>query len=105
LADKFTADTEFGNEDSVRNHWNAGGTQRDAFLAKLDKVASLRDLVPDGTDMVDFALKFTLANPAVTCPIPGMKTPEQAKQNAAAATGELDKAILGKIDTIFPPGR
>jgi myo-inositol catabolism protein IolS len=101
LADKFTADTEFGNEDSVRNHWNAGGTQRDAFLAKLDKVASLRDLVPDGTDMVDFAL----ANPAVTCPIPGMKTPEQAKQNAAAATGELDKAILGKIDTIFPPGR
>ena len=53
--------------------------------------------------MVDFALKFTLANPAVTCPIPGMKTPEQAKQNAAAADGELDKATLEKIDTICSP--
>ena len=53
--------------------------------------------------MVDLALKFTLANPAVTCPIPGMKTPEQAKQNAAAADGELDQATLKKIDAICSP--
>jgi myo-inositol catabolism protein IolS len=101
LADKFSTDTKF--EDSVRDKWNPGEDQRDDFLAKLDKVAALRELVPDGTNMVDFALKFTLANPAVTCPIPGMKTPEQAKQNAAAADGELDKATLKKIDTICPP--
>jgi len=102
LADKFSADTKF--EDSVRQKWNAGAGQRDDFLAKLDRVAALRELLPDGTDMVDFALKFVLANPAVTCPIPGMKTPEQAKQNAAAADGELDEATLKKIDTICPPG-
>ena len=101
LADKFSTDTKF--EDSVRDKWNPGEDQRDDFLAKLDTVAALRELVPDGTNMVDFALKFTLANPAVTCPIPGMKTPEQAKQNAAAADGELDKATLKKIDTICPP--
>ena len=105
LADKFSTDTKFDDSDSVRDKWNPGESQRDGFLAKLDKVAALRALVPDGTNMVDFALKFTLANPAVTCPIPGMKTPEQAKQNAAAADGELDKAILEKIDTICPPGK
>jgi myo-inositol catabolism protein IolS len=105
LADKFSADTKFDDSDSVRDKWNPGESQRDGFLAKLDKVAALRALVPDGTNMVDFALKFTLANPAVTCPIPGMKTPEQAKQNAAAADGALDKAILEKIDTICPPGK
>ncbi len=103
LADKFTADTRF--EDSVRDHWNPGGSQRDDFLAKLDKVAALRELVPEGMNMVNFALRFTLANPAVTCPIPGMKTPEQAKQNATAADGELDQATLKKIDAICPPGK
>lgn len=102
LADKFTEETVF--EDSVRDHFNPGGRQRDSFVARLKKVAELRELVPEGTDMVDFALKFTLANPAVTCPIPGMKTPEQASQNAAAAEGELDKATLERIDAICPPG-
>ena len=37
--------------------------------------------------------------------IAGVKTPEQAKQNAAAADGDLDKASLDKIDTICPPGK
>ena len=103
MADKFTADTRF--EDSVRDHWNPEESQRDDFLARLDKVAAIRELVPEGRNMVDLALKFTLANPAVTCPIPGMKTSEQAKQNAAAADGELDQATLKKIDAICPPGK
>ena len=103
LADKFTEETRFSDDDSVRDHWNPGGSQRDTFLSRLEQVAALRQLVPDGMNMVDFALKFTLANPAVTCPIPGMKTPDQAKQNAAAADGVLDQAILNKIDTICPP--
>ena len=102
LADKFTADTTF--DDDVRVKWNPGQGQRDDFLAKLDTVAALRELVPEGSDMVDFALKFVLANPAVTCPIPGMKTPEQAKQNAAAGTGALDADTLAKIDAICPAG-
>lgn len=105
LTDKFTAETKFHDADSVRDKWNQGGSQRDDFLAKLGQVAELRKLLPDGMTMVDFALKFTLANPAVTCPIPGMKTPDQAKQNAAAADGKLDQAILKKIDAIFPPAK
>lgn len=102
LADKFTADTRF--DDTVRQKWNPGGNQRQDFEDKLDKVARIRDLVPAGSTMLDLALKFTLANPAVTCPIPGMKTPEQAKQNAAAADGALDENTLKTLDTICPPG-
>ena len=68
MADKFTADTRF--EDMVRDLWNPGESQRDDFLAKLDKVAAIRELVPEGRNMVDLALRFTLANPAVTVPFP-----------------------------------
>ncbi|NLF31435.1 MAG: aldo/keto reductase [Planctomycetes bacterium] len=102
LADKFTEATRF--DDIVRQSWNPDGSGRADFLARLDTVAKLRDLVPAGSTMVDLALKFTLAHPAVTCPIPGMKSPEQARQNAAAGDGELDRAVLRRIDAICPPG-
>tara|TARA_A100001037_G_scaffold288917_1_gene300131 strand:- start:3504 stop:3605 length:102 start_codon:yes stop_codon:yes gene_type:complete len=32
-----------------------------------------------------------------------MRTPDQAKQNAAAGTGKLDKSVLEQIDTTCPP--
>lgn len=102
LADKFTEKTRF--DDTVRQKWNPGEAQREEFLAKLDKVAELRRVVPEGSTMLELALQFVLANPAVTCPIPGMKTPQQARSNAAAADMELDEATLKKIDEICPPG-
>ncbi len=101
LVDKFTAETRF--DDIVRQKWNPDGNQREDFLEKLEKVAALRRLVPEGSSMLDLALQFVLANPAVTCPIPGMKTPEQARSNAAAADGELDEATLKAIDEICAP--
>jgi myo-inositol catabolism protein IolS len=103
LADKFSPDTRF--DDTVRTKWNPRGDQREDFLAKLETVTALRELVPDGSSMIEFALRFVLANPAVTCPIPGMKTPDQARANAAAADGELSKETLAAIDAICPSGR
>jgi myo-inositol catabolism protein IolS len=100
LADKFTADSQF--TDSVRERWNEG-SQREQLLKQLEKVEQLRPLVREGRSMVDVALQFTLANPAVTCPIPGMKTPEQARENAGAADGELSPEDLKLIDQISPP--
>ncbi len=102
LADKFSQETKF--EDIVRQKWNPDGDQRTDFVEKLAQVARLRELVPEGSSMIDFALKFVLANPAVTCPIPGMKTPEQAAQNAAAADGSLAAGIIDRINKICPPG-
>jgi len=100
LSGKFTPETRF--TDSVRERWNEG-RERARFLAQLAQVEQLQGLVREGRSMVDVALQFTLAHPAVTCPIPGMKTPEQARQNAAAADGELTPEELKLIDEISPP--
>ena len=101
LADKFSEETRF--EDSVRQKWNPGGKQRDDFVANVRKVAELRSAVGSGRNMAEMALQFVLANPAVTCPIPGMKNPEQARANAKAADGTLTEEELKKIDEICPP--
>ena len=101
LADKFDETTRF--EDDVRASWNPGGAGRQTFLSRLDVVSRLRSVMRPGQSMLDMALQFTLGHPAVTCPIPGMKSPDQARANAAAADGELDGEQLAAIDAICPP--
>jgi aryl-alcohol dehydrogenase-like predicted oxidoreductase len=51
----------------------------------LEVVERLRPLVPAGATMTQTALRWTLMFEAVSCAIPGAKTPEQARENAAAA--------------------
>jgi aryl-alcohol dehydrogenase-like predicted oxidoreductase len=50
----------------------------------LQAVEALRKLVPGGTTMAQFALRWILMDPAVSVVIPGAKTPDQARANAAA---------------------
>ncbi len=102
LTGKFTPETRF--TDSVREKWNEGQA-RENFLQNLQKVERIKPLVNEKRSLVDIALQFVLAHPAVTCPIPGMKSPAQARQNAAAADGELSAEELSLIDSIFPPQR
>jgi aryl-alcohol dehydrogenase-like predicted oxidoreductase len=51
----------------------------------LDAVEALRALVPGGMTLAQFALRWILMFEAVTCVIPGAKTPAQAEENARAA--------------------
>ena len=51
----------------------------------LQAVEELRPLVPAGWTMAQFALRWILMFEAVSCAIPGAKTPEQAEDNACAA--------------------
>jgi aryl-alcohol dehydrogenase-like predicted oxidoreductase len=51
----------------------------------LDVVEQIRPLVPAGITMTQFALKWILMNPAVTCAIPGAKNPKQVEENTKAA--------------------
>lgn len=51
----------------------------------LEVVDRLRPLVPPGATMSQIALRWTLMFEAVSCAIPGAKTPQQARDNAAAA--------------------
>ena len=101
LAGKFDADTRF--DDSVRADWNPRGARRADLLARLEVVSRLRGVLRPGQTMAELALQFTLAHPAVTCPIPGMKNPRQARANAAAASGQLDGEQLAAIAAICPP--
>ena len=100
LTGKFDETTRF--DDMVRSGWNAGGA-RQTFLSRLAVVSRLRSVLRPGQSMLEMALQFTLAHPAVTCPIPGMKSPEQARANTAAADGELEAKQLDAIAAICPP--
>jgi len=72
-------------------------------IRDVQTVAKLRPALKRGQSMVELALQFTLAHPAVTCPIPGMKNPDQARSNAAAADGRLTPQQRRIIDQASPP--
>jgi aryl-alcohol dehydrogenase-like predicted oxidoreductase len=55
------------------------------FELGLELVERLRPLVPNGTPMAAWAMAWILTHPAVTCAIPGGKTPEQVEENVRAA--------------------
>jgi aryl-alcohol dehydrogenase-like predicted oxidoreductase len=94
LAGKYDADSTFS--DSVRSRWNGGEGRKD-YLRLIEQVDSLRFLSGAERTMAQAALAWLLANPAVTCPIPGAKSPEQARANAAAADVELTDDELGQV--------
>ena len=99
-ADKFTAETRF--TDTVRQGWN-DGKARERFLGELATVGKLRFLKRDGRDMARAALQFVLSHEAVTTAIPGAKSPEQARANAAAGeAGGLTRDELAKVHEVTP---
>ncbi len=73
--------------------------------AKLDAVEKLVQLADDaGMTMIDMALGFVLAHPAVTAPIIGPRTMEQLESQIGAAELALPTDVLDEIDKIVPPG-
>lgn len=58
-------------------------------LREVERIKS--EEVPEGADMAAWALGWCLKDPAVSCVIPGCKSPEQVRTNAAAADLEMVK--------------
>ncbi len=91
LTGRLTRETVFDESDHRR--FNRHGEAFDAgeTFAGLDYetglafVEELRPLVPAGATMAQLALRWILMADAVTAAIPGAKSPEQARANAAAA--------------------
>jgi len=91
LSGKITANTKFEADD--HRLFNRDGEAFDKgetfsgvdFELSLQAVEELRALVPQGWSMAQFALRWILMHPAVTCTIPGAKRPSQAEDNIAAA--------------------
>lgn len=91
LADKFTPKTTFGASDH-RNFnrdgqaFNVGETFAGLPFEKgLEIIAELRNLVPFGMPMADFALRWILDHEAVSVVIPGASSPQQARANVVAS--------------------
>ncbi|TGD65067.1 aldo/keto reductase [Tabrizicola sp. WMC-M-20] len=91
LTGKMSADSQFAADD--HRAFNRNGEAFDKgetfsgvpFDVALEAVEALRPLVPKGTPMAAFALRWIMMEQAVTVVIPGAKTPAQAQANAAAA--------------------
>jgi aryl-alcohol dehydrogenase-like predicted oxidoreductase len=85
------------------------GGQRSASAADgLDDAARSRltrfhELAANaGVSPANLALAWTLANPAVTAPIIGPRTPEQLAEALAVPEIELDADLLAGLDQLFP---
>jgi aryl-alcohol dehydrogenase-like predicted oxidoreductase len=91
LTGKLGRDSAFASDD--HRAFNRHGEQFDVgetfagvdYERGLEAVEALRGLVPDGTTLAQLALRWILDFDAVSTVIPGAKTPEQARANAAAA--------------------
>ena len=93
-AGKFRADDKF--TDQVRLGWNEGAG-REKFLKRLAVVDQVRFLDTPIRSLAQAALQFVISHPAVSCAIPGAKSPEQARANAAAGVKTLEPAELEKL--------
>ncbi len=108
LTGKFGHDTTFAPDD--HRAFNRHGEAFDVgetfagvdYDRGLEVVEQLRALVPEGATLAQLALRWILEFDAVSTVIPGAKTPEQARANAAAAAlPELPADTLGAIAAIY----
>jgi aryl-alcohol dehydrogenase-like predicted oxidoreductase len=108
LTGKLTANSTFQADDhrSFNRHGEAfdrgetfSGVDYETGLQAVDK---LRQFVPAGWKLSQFALRWILMFAAVTCAIPGAKNPVQADDNVKAADlPALDAATMGKVRAIY----
>lgn len=72
------------------------------YAAGLQAVEELRRLVPSGATLAQLALRWILMFPEVTCAIPGAKTPDQARENAAAAAlPPLSDSTMAAVKAVY----
>jgi aryl-alcohol dehydrogenase-like predicted oxidoreductase len=72
------------------------------FETGLSAVEQLKKLVPSGASLAQFALRWILEFPAVTCAIPGAKRPAQVADNVAASDlPPLSRASLKRIGQLY----
>jgi aryl-alcohol dehydrogenase-like predicted oxidoreductase len=75
------------------------GVDYETGLAAVD---ALRTLVPAGQTLTQFALRWILMDPAVTCAIPGAKRPSQAEENIAAADlPDISGETMAKVKAVY----
>ena len=104
LTGKYTASDTFPEGD-FRRSWIVDRSQHAQYLRDLATVDELREVVPDGETMAQFALRFVRSHPAVSTVIPGAKNRRQAEANSAAGLRPvLSDQERAAVDRLVPPG-
>ena len=108
LTGKLTKESKFAADD--HRNFNRHGEAFDVgetfsgveYETAVGAVEEIRALVPEGMSMAQFALRWILMFPAVSCAIPGAKRPEQAAENCAASnlTG-LSDSTMAAVASIY----
>jgi aryl-alcohol dehydrogenase-like predicted oxidoreductase len=94
LTGKFKPNTEFSDGDFRRAYFE--GDRMPRTVARAEAIRA--DLSGTDLTMAQAALKFTLAHPAVSAVIPGMRNATQAALNCAVSDlPDLSKALLLKF--------
>lgn len=108
LTGKMTPQTSFEPDDHRNfNRYGQAFDRGETFSGVdydtgLEAVVALKKLLPEGTSLVQMALRWILMFDAVTCAIPGAKRPAQAEQNFSAADlPALSDDVMQKIATIY----
>jgi aryl-alcohol dehydrogenase-like predicted oxidoreductase len=108
LTGKLRPDSQFASDD--HRNFNRHGEEFDRgetfsgvdYDTGLEVVEEIRPLVPEGATMAQLALRWILMFDAVSCTIPGAKTPQQAEDNARAADlPPLSDADMAKIASLY----
>jgi aryl-alcohol dehydrogenase-like predicted oxidoreductase len=109
LTGKMTKNTKFEEDDHRRYNRHGEAFDKGETFSGVDyeiglkAVEELMKIKPDSITMAQFALKWILMDDAVSCTIPGAKTPVQVMQNTATSdmpqlTDEQMKAVKGIYD-------
>jgi aryl-alcohol dehydrogenase-like predicted oxidoreductase len=108
LSGRYDATTTFAADDhrSYNRHGEAfdvgetfSGVPFDVGLAAVQDLAAL---TPDGASTAAFALRWVLDQPGVSVVIPGARSPEQARANAAAADlAPLHRTALAAVRAVY----
>src|SRR5690348_15621840 len=91
LTGKLTRESQFASDD--HRNFNRHGEAFDVgetfsgvdYETALEAVEQIRELLPPGVTMAQFALRWILMFDAVTCAIPGGKRPSQVVENCPAS--------------------
>jgi aryl-alcohol dehydrogenase-like predicted oxidoreductase len=104
LTGKYATSDTFPEGD-FRRAWIEDPPRHEQFLRDLAIVEQLRDVVPDGETMAQFALRFVRSHPAVSTVIPGARNRRQAESNSSAGVQPLlSDHEREAVDRLVPPG-
>lgn len=108
LSGKFNSNTTFESTDHRAFNRNGEAFNKGETFSGLDyetglkAVESLRKIIPSEMTMAEFALRWILMFPAVTCEIPGAKRPSQVEENVRAADlPEISESIMRKVEALY----